>query len=358
MMAERRKRRERRRPGELSSSAGGVVKSGIVCYVLAGLLNSGSIVEIARDMPVDSTMRNSLALPLAKRLDRLATSLGFDRAATKLDRWRGISPTVSELPPTSAPPPTSEASEISVGSTSTSSTSSTPPTTPAPATTSTIAAPSRTNRLRVYAAGDSLVQGWGEALQRLTGASGVVDLPAADYRPATGLSRPDSYDWPRRLRDQLKSRNPQLVVVGFGGNDAQGIEVNGRAYQVGEDAWIKEYSNRVGSVMDLLVADDRSVIWVGTPMPSSSKDFANQDVVNRIFRDQAAARPAVTFIDTWQLFAGPDGGYSQTFDDGGTDKIVRQNDGFHLNVSGANLLAKVIFAAVAQDVAARGGSMT
>lgn len=352
--------RPRRQPGEKSQSAGGVVKGGIACYVLAGLLNSGGIVDLAKLMPRDSAMRNRVALPLAEQLDDISGGLGLHGPSETLDRWRGRTEVGSDefTFGQDAPGPSSEVTAVTVPDAGdvTASTTSTS-TTLAPTTTTVAGPPSRTNRLRVYAAGDSLVQGWGEALQRLTGASGVIDMPAADFRSATGLVRPDAYDWPRRLRDQVKSRQPQVVVVGFGGNDAQGMEVDGRPYQVSDAVWRAEYARRVGSTMDFLAADGRSLIWVGTPMPRNSKDFANQAVINQIFRDEAAARPGVVFIDTWALFASPDGAYSDIIDVDGSALIVRQNDGFHLNVTGANRLAKAVFGEVAASVIARGGSI-
>ncbi|MEM7674594.1 MAG: hypothetical protein AAF449_01185 [Myxococcota bacterium] len=40
---------------------------------------------------------------------------------------------------------------------------------------------------------------------------------------ATGLSRPDFMDWPKKLNELAKQFKPDLVICNFGGNDAQAI---------------------------------------------------------------------------------------------------------------------------------------
>ena len=60
-----------------------------------------------------------------------------------------------------------------------------------------------------------------------------------------------------------------------------------------------EYQRRAGQMMDLLAADGRTVIWVGTanhPDPAKSDGLALQD---RAAKAAAAERPGVVFIDTW-----------------------------------------------------------
>ena len=40
---------------------------------------------------------------------------------------------------------------------------------------------------------------------------------------ASGLTRPDYYDWPAALAADLEATDPEVVVAVFGVNDAQGI---------------------------------------------------------------------------------------------------------------------------------------
>ena len=50
----------------------------------------------------------------------------------------------------------------------------------------------------------------------------MVDVEL-DYVVSSGLARPDFHDWPAHLRDTLRTSDPDIVIVTFGGNDAQGL---------------------------------------------------------------------------------------------------------------------------------------
>src|SRR5207248_4519629 len=96
-------------------------------------------------------------------------------------------------------------------------------TTPPDSTSTAPQAPTKDNKLRLYIAGDSQAQGFGESLERLAGGTGLV-TPTLDFKVSSGLTRPDFFDWPKRLQDQVRKLRPDVVVVDFGGNDAQPIQ--------------------------------------------------------------------------------------------------------------------------------------
>jgi hypothetical protein len=176
---------------------------------------------------------------------------------------------------------------------------------------------------------------------------------------SSGLTRPDFFDWPKHLQDQVRKIRPDIVVVDFGGNDAQPIKTaDGKQYDVTDPQWLGEYAKRVGQTMDFLSADGRKVIWVGTPN-ARDPDFTNRlAILRQAEMQEAAKRPQVTFVDTWTMFQSPSGGYADYIvDDDGQAKLMRQNDGFHLNLDGANKLARAIEAAVEKEVTARGGKL-
>ena len=67
----------------------------------------------------------------------------------------------------------------------------------------------------------------------------------------------------------------------------------------------------------------------------------------------------MTFVDTWALFQSPSGGYADFIvDDDGEAKLMRQDDGFHLNLDGANKLARAIEAEIEKEITRRGGSLS
>jgi hypothetical protein len=103
--------------------------------------------------------------------------------------------------------------------------------------------------------------------------------------------------------------------------------------------------------------DGRKVIWVGTPNARDDAFTQRLAVLRQAYQQEAAKRPNVTLIDTWAMFQSPNGGYADFIvDDDGEAKLMRQDDGFHLNLDGANKLARAIEAEIEKDITARGGN--
>ncbi len=58
----------------------------------------------------------------------------------------------------------------------------------------------------------------------------------------------------------------------------------------------------------------------------------------------------MTYVDSWSVFTGPDGGYSEYLPDADGDVVdMRLNDGVHLTTAGAVLLADEVFGVIAAD---------
>ena len=76
-------------------------------------------------------------------------------------------------------------------------------------------------------------------------------------RQRAGVVEPDFFDWPTHFAQQIPAVNPDIVVVTFGGNDAQGLRNVDTTWAVqhapgsgGDDTdWRAEYGKRVGAVM-------------------------------------------------------------------------------------------------------------
>ncbi len=220
---------------------------------------------------------------------------------------------------------------------------------------------------RVLIAGDSDAGTFGPYLQQLLGETGLATT-TLDYKVSSGLARPDFFDWPAHFREAIPGQNPDIVVVTFGGNDSQGLTDGTTAdgapnFIVGEpngtddDAeWRAEYGRRVGEVMDFLLEGGRSVVWVGIPNDDNPDVTLKLRVQDEVVRAEAAARAGVVFIDTWARFSGREGNWAQFVIDprDNQGKAVRADDGFHLNTTGAEILAIDIADAVKQLMRDRG----
>jgi lysophospholipase L1-like esterase len=211
--------------------------------------------------------------------------------------------------------------------------------------------PTAADPLRVYIAGDSVVRDAGESLLRLAAEDARLTT-SLHYEIATGLSRPDFFDWPAALASDAASLKPEIALIMFGGNDAQGIVgPDGTVHpQVDTPGWRAEYGRRVGAVMDELRADDRLVLWIAQP-PMRDAGFDRRiDVINEVVAAQAADRPWVTFVDTAAVLGGPDGEYVDRLP--GQDHDLRQGDGIHLSRAGADLLARHLLDLIDEEIAA------
>ncbi len=223
--------------------------------------------------------------------------------------------------------------------------------------------PSVDNPSKVFIVGDSDAGTFGPYLQTLLDGTGVVTTEL-DYKVSSGLARPDFFNWPAEIAAQLPTVDPDIVVATFGGNDAQGLAVESGEFIVGdpvanEAEWTAEYQERVGAVMDQLLADGRTVIWVGIPNDDNPDVTARMAIQDKAAKAAAAERPDVIFIDTWKRFSGRDGGWAEFVIDprDSQGKDVRADDGFHLNQNGAEILAIDIAQAIRDTLREQGAQI-
>jgi hypothetical protein len=244
----------------------------------------------------------------------------------------------------------------------TASTVTTAPPTPA---TTVAPSPSDVTPASVLIVGDSDAAAFAPFLRDQLDATGVATT-TVDYKVSSGLARPDFYDWPAHLRETLPQIDPDIVVVTFGGNDAQGMSNADGSNPVAwnhpvaaEETWTPEYVRRAGEVMDLLAEDGRTVVWVGIPNDDSPEMSARLAVQDDAVRAALATRPHVQFVDTWKRFSSGNGGWAEYVVDprDGLGKDVRADDGFHLNQNGAEILALDIAAVVTADLRDRGAAI-
>ena len=191
--------------------------------------------------------------------------------------------------------------------------------------------------------GDSMVQFFGHVMVGLANDTGVIEA-SSEHQLSSGLSRPDFYDWPARIVEVIPSTDPDAVVMMYGGNDAQALVVDGQIARPFSEAWVQEYSARVGHVMDLVTTDpDRVLIWVGQPIMESPDYDERMQQVNKVFAAEAAKRDRVIYVDTRDLFRGPNGGFSRYVADAdGQLADVRLSDGVHLSTVGGRWLSQVL----------------
>ena len=200
--------------------------------------------------------------------------------------------------------------------------------------------PDADHRLAMYVGGDSISRDLGEGLARVTPADLVrIDL---DPRPATGLSRPDFFDWSQHLAGVLTESVPDVIVVLFGANDFQNVEYEGEILDRFGDEWLELYRQRVDLIMTLLSQPDTQTVWVGQPPVRESRLSGGLARMNEVYEEVAAEHPQVTFVDTWALFSDERGSYADEID----GVRLRREDGVHLTIAGGDRLAEAVWGVI------------
>jgi len=195
--------------------------------------------------------------------------------------------------------------------------------------------------------GDSLGNDLGWGLSRHLASTSGLSLVQLD-RSSTGLSDVANYDWPAQLASDLRRIHPQLVVVCLGGNDQQGIELNGSAVQFPTTAWKSAYLARVRQLTREAVLSGAYVLWIGLPIMQPSSYSQGTQTLNALFKKGSTSEPNTTFLSTWALFSNPEGAFQSNAEVNHVQTTLRQTDGIHLSFAGEDVIATYVIREMAR----------
>lgn len=343
-------------------SASRVILAVLVALAVGALLNAQDILATAERQPFG--WQRDVAVAVAEPVARASAALGLDRPRAAIDRALGraddSSPAIDEAPDSGGAPiiaaPESDAaadpgattSPGEDGATATPSPTPTQPDGPMGLDRGPVTA---ADPLRLYIGGDSMVEiQFGTALEDLADDTGMIETLAIEYDRGSGLTRPDFIDWPAKLAGVSESMDPDVMLVYFGGNDAQPMKLDGVVYETTQPEWQAEYRRRVADLQDQLVEAGHHVYWMGLPIPRSDTMVERFGILNEIYSSEAQQRDGVTYVDVWDLFAGPDGTYREYLvDDDGDEVDMRLDDGIHLTTAGAYRAARPTLARILED---------
>jgi hypothetical protein len=204
--------------------------------------------------------------------------------------------------------------------------------------------PTAANPLRVLIVGDSIGIDLGDALQPNLAGTGVVSA-ALDGRVSTGLTRPDYFNWPAELTADLKTQNPQVVVVMIGANDAQDF-LGPPDVPYTSPEWNTLYSQRVAQFMQIAGSGGATVVWVGMPPMQNPGLNAQMSDVNAVVQQQAVkAHPPVIYLSTDHTLGTAQGGYTAFVTNGAGQVVnVRTPDGTHMTPGGGQVVSQQVIA--------------
>jgi hypothetical protein len=334
MLRTRRVRRRAQVEGRRLGSAGGALVVCALALALAAVLNAPGTHKKAYNQP--DGWKRDLALAVSGPVATASHAVYLDRPRAGLQALAGRSG-ADDID-----------TEFGAGSV-------TAAPTPKPAAAAPRKKPSFSPKrpLRLYVAGDSLVIVPAFAILRAAAANRAIEpVGRVDGRVATGLTRPDVFNWFDEIRARLRSTKARAVVLSFGGNDTNsymtGVPEGVSIGSFGEPSWTREYRRRVAALLDLVAAEGAHAIWIGLPQARDDELTRKFDVLNAAVAAEAAERPgSVTFVDTYLRFAGGDGGFTQYLPrPGGGELKVRADDGVHFEPAGGDLVADEVLKAL------------
>jgi len=316
-------------PPRRTMPVGHVLLAMIVALIVGALLNAPGIHKTALGQDVGA--KRDVATFFASPLDDVSTFLLLDRPRVAL-QWV-IGRSGDDDVDLSLPSPTL------------------PETAGAPAAPQPKRAFSPAMPLSMYIAGDSLGVTPGESLINLGLGTGVISaFGPVDGHVATGLARPEVFNWPGYLAEVVPPLNADAVVLTIGSNDDQTLTGEGGVGPLGSPEWDAEYRRRVGGLMDSVTGNGKTTLfWVGIPPMRNFERYDTRYVhINDIIKSEAELRPGkVVFVDTASVLSPFGGGYADYLENpDGSIVQVRAGDGIHFTRAGGDRIAEAVLAAM------------
>jgi hypothetical protein len=190
----------------------------------------------------------------------------------------------------------------------------------------------------VLVVGDFLANGLGDGLQDAFSTSPGVTIQTRG-NIASGLVRPDYYDWQAQLPKMLDALKPAIVVVTLGANDRQQMIAPGLNENFGSDIWYLAYEERVQAFAKLVTGRHIPLLWVGLPPFGSDDMTADVVKLNQLYQSQVESVGG-EFVDLWGGFTDDDGKFIVTGSDiNGQQVRLRTADGVNMTDAGRRKMA-------------------
>jgi lysophospholipase L1-like esterase len=171
-----------------------------------------------------------------------------------------------------------------------------------------------------------------------------------DPHLGSGISKSFLVDWGQLSVSQVKRYKPDAVVVFIGANEGFPLPFGaGRTVKCCGPDWAAAYAARVRRMAYTYRRGGAArVYWITLPAPRAGDRRRVERVVNAAISVAAEPwRAQVRVIDTVPIFTPH--GWRAAMPVNGSETIVRQADGIHLNDAGAELLSGVVLNRIRGD---------
>lgn len=174
----------------------------------------------------------------------------------------------------------------------------------------------------------------------------ILTTTLASY--ASGLSRPDFFDWNDEVDNIFANKKFDTIVATLGMNDAQDIEYEGIKYFLNTEKWDSLYKNRARNFISKLSNNTDRIYWIGIPPMRDKRYDDRMRKINSLYMSVCNEFENVFFIDITP-FVSYQNKYSDYLKINNKTVKVRLSDGKHLTNDGAKLITDFIVSLIKKD---------
>lgn len=202
---------------------------------------------------------------------------------------------------------------------------------------------------KVLILGDSLAAtGFGALLEKQLDAHPNV-VCYRKGKSASGLARPDFFDWMAEGKRQTDLRKPDLVIAIMGGNDGQDLtrkrKSEGRRVPWKHENWSASYRERMDAFLQQVGGDDRKVLWLGLPTMGLRSLEKKLETIRAIQKEAVEAVDGAVYLETAPFVSTEDGKMLTHAEVGKRKKRqkLRAEDKIHFTMSGSQYFAGMVY---------------
>jgi lysophospholipase L1-like esterase len=189
----------------------------------------------------------------------------------------------------------------------------------------------------LLATGDSTMDGLNSFLADELGGDATV---VSEVTPGIAISKAD--EWQPIAVRQVKRYKPRTAVVSIGANEGWPMRAaDGVEHECCDEPWIDDYARRVRRTMQTY---GKRVFWLTIVGPKEERRVPIFSAVNTGILRAAQGLETVHVVRMDQIFTP--NGYQEVIRYGGRDVRVREPDGVHLNLAGAQVAAREVMKAL------------
>ena len=191
---------------------------------------------------------------------------------------------------------------------------------------------------RLMVIGDSLSQGFAQALQQRAAERKLALTVANRGRVSTGLARTDFHDWPIDFAVLAAAEQPDIVVAHFGANDMQGVTRPDNRAAYGTPEWDLAYRAEARRILTTAAENGAVFMWLGPAPDGNSGLGKHMKYIAPLFKLEAEASGAI-YLPLADFTADADGNFATAIAINGVSTTIRTGDGSHFNLTGYRLVA-------------------